>query len=155
MSSTDTPDLSLDTLEAGVHRWDSRVATSALVEELRQAGWAVRVVDLGSAGDKTAILERFARALAFPGWVGHNWDALDDALRDLSWWTAGERGRVIVLRASSQTTPEGGRDGAMLHDVLETAVTRWAATDTPLVVLVRRWRCAEGSAPRTPHADRI
>ena len=32
----------------------------------------------------------------------------------------------------------GRRDGATLHDVLETAATRWAATDTPLVVLVRR-----------------
>ena len=138
MSSTDHADLPLDTLEPGVHRWDSRVATSAQVEELWQAGWAVRVVDLGSAGDKTAILESFARALAFPEWVGRNWDALDDALRDLSWWTAGERGRVILLRASSQVVTGGGRESATLHDVLETAATRWAATDTPLVVLVRR-----------------
>lgn len=138
MSSTDDSDLPLDTLEPGVHRWETRVDTSALVEALRQAGWAVRVVDLGSAVDKTAILESFARALDLPGWVGHNWDALDDALRDLSWWPAGERGRVIVLGATSQATPGEGRDRATLHDVLETAATRWAATDKPLVVLVRR-----------------
>jgi nucleoside-diphosphate-sugar epimerase len=138
VSSTGHADLPIGALEPGVHRSDSRVATPALVEQLQQAGWTVRVVDLGSASGKAAILERFARSLAFPEWVGHNWDALDDALRDLSWWTASERGRVIVLRSSSQATTEAGRDDAMLYDVLETAAIRWAATDTPLVVLIRR-----------------
>jgi hypothetical protein len=93
-------------------------------------------VDLAEAADKAAILEAMGRGLVFPAWVGHNWDALDDALRDLSWWPAGTRGRLIVIRGASR----GGspRDRETLHDVLATAAARWAASGTPLVVLLRR-----------------
>jgi hypothetical protein len=93
-------------------------------------------VDLAEAADKAAILEAMGRGLVFPAWVGHNWDALDDALRDLSWWPAGTRGRLIVIRGASR----GGspRDRETLHDVLATATARWAASGTPLVVLLRR-----------------
>ena len=38
--------------------------------------------------DKAALLARFAAALHFPDWFGHNWDALSDCLTDLSWLPA-------------------------------------------------------------------
>ena len=105
---------------------------------LERAGWAAAVVDLAGAADKSAVLEAFARSLAFPAWVGRNWDALDDALRDLSWWPAGRRGRVIVVRGAGRTAMSAPRDRETLPDVLVTAGNRWAVTDTPLVVLLRR-----------------
>ena len=43
------------------------------------------VVDLAGCVDKVGLLERTARALAFPGWFGHNWDAWFDCLVDLGW----------------------------------------------------------------------
>ena len=125
-------------LPPGVHRVRSRSATSALVPALERAGWAAAVVDLAGAADKSAVLEAFARSLAFPAWVGRNWDALDDALRDLSWWPAGRRGRVIVVRGAGRTAMSTPRDRETLPDVLVTAGNRWAVTDTPLVVLLRR-----------------
>ncbi len=36
-------------------------------------------------GTKHALLETLAGGLEFPGWFGHNWDALEDCLRDLHW----------------------------------------------------------------------
>ena len=34
---------------------------------------------------KDELLRRLAEALRFPDYFGHNWDALSDCLRDLSW----------------------------------------------------------------------
>lgn len=123
-------------LVPGVHRCRSRSATSALRRRLERAGWATAAIDLVDVPDKASMLDAIARGLAFPPWVGRNWDALDDALRDLSWWPAGPRGRLVVIRgAVGAGTP---RDRQTLHDVLATAATRWAATEAPLVVLLRR-----------------
>lgn len=49
--------------------------------QLRWLGHDVRVVSGGH--DKASVLEAFATGLDLPGWFGHNWDALVDALRDL------------------------------------------------------------------------
>jgi hypothetical protein len=122
----------------GIHRFASRSATAALRRRLSRTGWAVAVVDLAGSADKLTVLDAFARGLAFPGWVGHNWDALDDALRDLSWWPAGPRGRVIVIRGAARSTTGTPRDREQLQDVMTNATARWAATETPLVVLLRR-----------------
>ncbi len=125
-------------LPPGVHRSCSRRATSTIVPRLQQSGWSTRVVDLVGAADKAAVLERLAIALGFPGWVGRNWDALDDALRDLAWWPSGALGRVIVIRGAGRASTATARDRGMLRSVLETAASRWAETATPLVVLLRR-----------------
>ena len=45
----------------------------------------------------------FARALRFPDWVGRNWDALADALGDLSWLPAGPH--VVVWAGSDGSGP--------------------------------------------------
>ena len=48
----------------------------------------VRRIDLQGCEDKPALLARMADALALPPAQGHNWDALADQLRDLSWLPA-------------------------------------------------------------------
>ena len=45
-------------------------------------------IDLAGCTDKATLLARFASALQFPDWFGHNWDALSDCLTDLSWLPA-------------------------------------------------------------------
>ncbi len=45
-------------------------------------GADVRVVRAGT--DKRTVLSGFADSLDLPGWFGHNWDGLVDALRELS-----------------------------------------------------------------------
>lgn len=43
---------------------------------------------------KQELLATIASALRFPSYFGHNWDALDECLTDLSWLPAGD---VIVI----------------------------------------------------------
>ena len=124
-------------LDPGVSRLRSRSSTDEVVTRLTRAGWDVRVVDVGEARDKAGLLDAFARALSFPAWFGHNWDALDDALRDLSWWPAGERGRAIIVARAGRLDVALDREWATLCDVLAGATDRWRDTSTPLGVLVR------------------
>jgi hypothetical protein len=122
---------------SGVYWLHPGFATASVTAHFDRDGWAASVVDLEGATDKAGILEAFADGLAFPHWVGRNWDALDDALCDLSWWPAGVRGRVILVRGAEPDEVLARGDQRMLRDVLETAVASWAPTDSPLAVLLR------------------
>ncbi len=122
----------------GVHRLHSREATSEVAEALMRAGWSVRVVDLADAPDKDAIMEQFVVALALPAWFGRNWDALSDALRDLGWWPAGARGRIIIVRGAGRADTGMPADRATLRSILDEAAASWQASASPLVVLLRR-----------------
>ncbi len=54
----------------------------------RQA--AFRAVVPAGIETKAHLLDALARELRFPDYFGHNWDALDECLRDLGWLPAGD-----------------------------------------------------------------
>jgi hypothetical protein len=92
-------------------------------------------VDLAGCVDKVDLLERTARALAFPGWFGHNWDAWFDCLVDLGWQPRAQ-GYVIVLRRASQlraSVPEA-LDTAL--SILGDAAKVWSERGVELRVFV-------------------
>lgn len=57
----------------------------------------VVALDLAGAVGKADLMDRCARALALPGWFGHNWDALLDSLSDPSVWPAEAAGRGLLI----------------------------------------------------------
>jgi hypothetical protein len=124
-------------LDPGVHRLRSRSSTAEAEAHLLRVGWSVRVVDVAAAHDKGGLLEAFAVGLGFPGWVGRNWDALSDALRDLSWWAPGARGRAVIVAGAGHLGDELDGEWATLCEILQEAAERWRTTDAPLGVLVR------------------
>lgn len=64
-------------------------------------------IDLAGCTDKATLLARFAAALQFPDWFGHNWDALSDCLTDLSWLPARHyRVELAQPQALRTTAPE-------------------------------------------------
>ncbi len=78
-----------------------------LVSTAQQLDYHVATADLATCRDKHDLLERLARALHFPDWFGHNWDALADCLLDLDWLPA--RGHVLLLSHCAEfanTAPE-------------------------------------------------
>lgn len=102
---------------------DERVAgLRALAAAL---GYTVFEADLGGCHDKAGLLERLARAMAFPEWFGGNWDAWFDCLTDLG-WHAPAPGYVLVLRhalGAHRTAPEA-LDTALA--IVEDAARVWA-----------------------------
>ena len=95
------------------------LATSESADALRDDE-AVRTVEiLGAPAGKDELLDAIALALGFPDYFGRNWDALDEALRDV------ETDRVTALVV---------RDGARM----------WSAMPDEMSVLVEVWLSAAG-----------
>jgi hypothetical protein len=76
--------------------------------------------------DKVQLLKNLAVALGFPDWFGHNWDALEDCLTDLSWRDAGG---YILLVVEFKTLP--AEDLGILIDILNSAAAFWAGQGKP------------------------
>lgn len=65
-------------------------------------GALVARIPVGARG-KEKLLRVLARKLRFSGYFGHNWDALDECLRDLSWLS--DRGRVVIVHEGWPFSP--------------------------------------------------
>jgi hypothetical protein len=91
-------------------------------------------IDLGRARMKAHVLESFAHAFALPSSFGHNWDALADALQDLSWLPAA--GYVVHLRNAAPAARAIGGEWAILLDALTDTAHYWKERGKPFVVLV-------------------
>ena len=74
--------------------------------------------------DKAQLLKNIASALDFPDWFGHNWDALEDCLTDLSWRDA--PGHVLLIES-----PRPGDDLGVLVDILRSSAEFWAGRGKP------------------------
>ncbi len=69
--------------EAGVYRLNCPL--DDLRASAEDCGFSLFEANLADAHGKGEVLAELARAIAAPDWFGHNWDALADALGDLSW----------------------------------------------------------------------
>ena len=77
---------------------------------------------------KEELLKNIAQALGFPDWFGHNWDALEDCLSDLSWREA--PGYIVLFEK-----PRRDDDFGVLIDVLLSSAESWAARRKPFFAL--------------------
>jgi hypothetical protein len=112
-----------DAAKSGVYR-TSR--SDEILAAVRGSALHVARVDVAGAAGKEELIERIAQALNFPAWFGHNWDALEDCLSDLSWMTAG--GYVLLIEgAGGLPLVERGT----LIDILASAAASWAERKRP------------------------
>ena len=120
-------------LEPGVHRWqtDRREAARG-VTEAERVGWRVFWLDGTGLRDKRTLLDRCAVEFSLPSYFGHNWDALQDCLNDLSWVPAAS-GYLVVYDHWQDTDPS--LHGTLV-DVFTSAVAHWRKTPTPMAVLL-------------------
>lgn len=83
---------------------------------------------------KAGFLDAVAAALSFPGWFGHNLDALADSVGDLSWLPPGPLAlvweRPEVLRATDPAT------FTAVREILAQAVEESRDGSRPLTVLL-------------------
>lgn len=78
--------------------------------------------------DKAQLLKNLAVALGFPDWFGHNWDALEDCLTDLSWREA--PAHVLLIEGARP-----GDDLGVLIDILRSSAESWAARGKPFFAI--------------------
>lgn len=115
-----------DASRSGVYRVER---TDAIDDAVRGTKLNVGRVDLAGAQTKDGMLERIAKALAFPDWFGGNWDALEDCLIDLSWCEA--EGHVLVFSGLRPSDDLG-----VLIDVLASSAEFWAARGRPFFAVL-------------------
>lgn len=101
-----------------------RLARTARRDEL-----CVCRIDLAGCQDKDDLLQRMAVSLQLPESFGHNWDALADCLRDLSWLAAW--GYVLLFEHTDDLRQRAETDYDILLGVLDDAATFGADHETP------------------------
>ncbi len=102
----------------------------AILDDIvHDAGLLARHVDLGGCTDKTTLLARMAAALDIPDDRGRNWDALGDALRDLSWLPAPGYALLVDDAGNLRNADETSFDA--LLELLDETSAEWATQETP------------------------
>lgn len=97
------------------------------------AAWRFVQLDTSTTGDKAAVLDRAQAAFALPAWFGRNWDALADALSDVT----DDRGVLVLWTGSGSLRSADPATASMLLDVLtERAADRDPRAGGPFCVVV-------------------
>ena len=107
---------------------------SCSLETLRSAvdaaGFVLFETDLKGVKGKQNLLNALASAASFPPEFGANWDALADALCDLSWQEASS-GYVLLLRNASDTLGLSANDREIAQDIFADTVVYWRQRNKP------------------------
>lgn len=125
--------LLLDPANNGVYYFD-RNDREDLAESAANAGLHVAPVDFADCAGKHDALARIAVALQFPEWFGGNWDALADALGDLSWLP--EAGQLLLFDNAWEWRERDGEDFAALLDICGEAAQGWMRARRPFWVVI-------------------
>lgn len=93
-------------------------------------GHLVRRINLAGCRGKADLLQRIAKALAFPRTFGANWDALADCLGDLE-WLPNAGGYAWLFDHAEDLRDASESDFDTLCDILDDACVRWKDRGTP------------------------
>lgn len=100
----------------------------------KEAGFSLFDVDLSEVRSKSEFLAAIAQKIEAPEWFGKNWDALADALSDLSWKKA--PGYVLLLVHGNENFNLLENDHDVARDILETTVEYWKGQGKPFWVFM-------------------
>ena len=129
MSDTDRYQAILgDAGKAGVYHMP-QIDPEPLVSAAQASGFAVFRIDLSRAQDKEGMLDAIGKAMAFPEWFGHNFDALADCLNDLGWQPA--EGYFILLEHCDGIHGLAESDFVNTLQIFEQAAEEWREQGIP------------------------
>ncbi len=103
-----------------------------LRKAVEQTGYMLFEADLAGMKGKGAFLAAVAQAIHAPGWFGNNWDALADALGDLSWQPAA--GYVLLLRNGGETLGLNADDHKIAQEIFIHTAAFWKYRSLPFWV---------------------
>lgn len=130
----------------GVYRSTLRTNADAIARRAERHGWRMFRLDGRRIASKADFLAACADAMIFPAYFGHNWDALEEAARDLSWSPA--RGYLVLFDNAARFAAAQPDEFAVALEILESAVAHWQGTATPMAVLLRGAGPAAARAPK-------
>ena len=86
-------------------------------------GFALRVIKGAKCQTTAGLLTECARALGFPDYFGHNWDALEECLADLEWLPA--KGYILLITDASHVLPNDEAEYETFLEILRDAGEAW------------------------------
>ena len=92
-------------------------------------GFALKVIKGGHCKTPANLFAEFARALKFPDYFGHNWDALEECLADLEWLPA--KGYILLIIDAPQLLPDDEEYETFL-EILRDAGEAWGNGQTEM-----------------------
>jgi hypothetical protein len=129
----------------GVYRLRTEARAAAILEALTEHGWRTFYLDGSQIRDKAGFLAATAAALDFPTYFGHNWDAFEEMVNDLSWAPA--PGYVLLYDEAGEFACADPERWAVALDILTETARQWAAAGKPFYVLLRHTQgCVSGVA---------
>jgi RNAse (barnase) inhibitor barstar len=84
--------------------------------------------------DKEGLLREAAAALRFPDYFGHNWDALEECLTDMSWQPA--PGYLILCEHLESFGNQSPGDFETVLGILRDAASFWNDQDKAFLVIL-------------------
>ena len=93
------------------------------------AGVVVRIPS--SIRSKDKLLRSLAERLKFPAYFGHNWDALEECLKDLSWLRTG----ALQIRHSDVPLAPASQERQTYLRVLQAAAAKWQTGPAPRLTI--------------------
>ncbi len=88
-------------------------------------GYALRVIKGAKCQTTAGLLTECARALDFPDYFGHNWDALEECLADLEWLPA--KGYILLITDAAHVLPDDEAEYETFLEILRDAGEAWGS----------------------------
>jgi len=122
-----------NTAQAGVYHLP-QTDRQQIIDAAKAKGFATFRVNLAKAGNKDQLLAGIAKAMKFPEWFGHNFDALADCLADMTWKPA--EGYLVLLEHCDGIHGNAEADFVTTLQVFERAANEWREEGIPFWCLV-------------------
>jgi hypothetical protein len=130
----------------GVYRFTGRIPRARLAEVADQFGWRFFSIDGANVFDKATFLQATAEAMGFPSYYGHNWDAFEEMVNDLSW--APGAGYLLLYDDVARFANNAPSEWTVALDILHHATANWHTQGLPMMVLLRRGGSGLKGLPR-------
>ena len=123
-----------DRCPSGVYLIDAAQREQVLRLDAFPTDFEIAVLNGEAAGTRAGFFQEIARALRFPDYFGHNWDAVYDCLTDMSWLPAA--GYVLVLDGFDHFATNEPEQWDIGMKVLREACAFWQPLSRPMYALL-------------------
>jgi hypothetical protein len=130
---------------SGVYRLEANLWPEEIATETAARGWRFFYLYGATIFDKHTFLDACQAAFDLPGYFGHNWDAFEETIADLSWAPAA--GYVLLYDRVANFAVNRPAEWAIALDILRSAANQWARRGVPCYVLLRE---TGGMTPGVP-----
>ncbi|MDQ1250541.1 MAG: hypothetical protein QG597_4920 [Actinomycetota bacterium] len=108
----------------GVRVWSPAPSVVDVVTAAEAADWRCVVLDTAGIVTKRDVIAAFGRAFPLPSYLGHNWDALEEALGDVE---PGPHAGIVVVWTGWMDYAAADPDGfAVLLAICRAAAREWS-----------------------------